>query len=232
MADLCSIIGNANNPCCMPEGDVTLPTICSNDVIPTEEPHEPPMGFEDGSLCLSWNHEIVERNDSPTTNDPRPRKYIVAEAGRRFGPIAVVRVLTERGSGSGATIPAGTVGFTRYILPRDTGARLLIWLQQLTSNSNESNFAYEPKTTEPQIALMGGDFLLETDRQLYGKQQTYKTNRQCGYEHPGFARHFRIAAWQIVGANGLVVKENNAANGTPFADANQEAYKLYVSFHG
>ena len=228
MADLCSLSGSANNPCCMAEGDVTLPTICSNDVIPTSEPHEPPMGFDGGSLRLSWKYEIIERNDSPT-NDPRPRKYILADATKHFGPIAVVRVLTERGSGT--TIPAGTIGFARYIVPPLTGGRLRIWLQQLTSNSNELNFAYEPLTIEPQIVLMGGNFLLETDRQLRGKYQTYKPNRQFGYEHPGFARNFRIAQWQIVDAGGVVVRENKLSTGAPFSDSNQDGFKLYVSFH-
>jgi hypothetical protein len=229
MADLCSIVENSETPCCMAEGDVTLPTICLNDLIPTGEPHEPPMGFEDGSLRLTWKHEIVERNDSPVPNDPRPRKYVLGESGRIFGPVAVVRVLTERGGNEPQH--GGTVGFKRYIVPRNKRARLLIWLHQLNRASNETNFDYEPKSSEPQILIKGEDLLVETDRQLRGKYQTYKPNRQFGYEHPGFARHFRIAAWAIVDEHGSTITENDDAFGESFSDVNQDGYKIHVSFH-
>ena len=79
--------------------------------------------------------------------------------------------------------------------------------------------------------IRGDNILIETDRQLRGNYHTYKSNRRFGYEHPGFARHFRIAAWAIVDDNGSVIKENDDTFGEAFSDFDQDGYKIYVSFH-
>jgi hypothetical protein len=206
----------------MDEADVTLPTICTNDVIPAPQTHEPPIGLTEGSLHLGWNYDIIESNVAAPSGDPRPFKYV--EAVRTRGPLAVARILTENDRGA---------HFKRYILPRNTQARILIWLQQLTATSTVSTFQYEPRTNEAQLVVRGGPFCIESQERLEASYATYKPNSRFGHRYPdrSFARHFRIAQWQIVDATGAVVREDGNPMGTPFMDMNQDGYHIYLSFH-
>lgn len=217
------------DPCKQPEPEVTLPTVCLNDLVHTEEPHEPPIGFEDGSLSITWDLNLIETILPPIPNDPRPFKYVLADSSVFRGPIAVARILTETDS--------GTVCFVRYILPETSQARILIWLQQLASTSPTHPPVFEPKPTQAQLFLRGGNriggqsFLIETDRALSLSHETHKLHRRFGFEHPGFQRHFRIAAWAIVHPDGNCVHENNDPFGQAFRDSGQDGYKIYLSFH-
>jgi hypothetical protein len=219
MADLCSI-ATRNNPCCMAEEDVMLPTICLNDRLPSGlEPHEPPMGLEDGSLTVTWNKRLVLNDQS--SDDPRPFKYVAEDASP--GSVAVVRVQTEQDDGH--------VLFTRYIIPASFGAQLLIWLQQLTVSSPADQPVFENKTNQPQILLRGNSLIvMETDKP-FTAFDTFKEHRPFGFQHPGYFRHFRIAAWAIVDSSGRIVNENNDPLGTPFSAIGQDGYHIYVSFH-
>jgi hypothetical protein len=220
MADLCNL-ATQDNPCCMAEENVLLPTICLNDRLPPGEgePHEPPMGFEDGSLTVTWNKRLVLNDQSP--DDPRPFKYEAEDASP--GSVAVVRVQTEQDDGH--------VLFTRYIIPASFGAQLLIWLQQLTVSSPADKPVFEDKKIQPQILVSGNSLIvMETDKPLT-PFDTFKEHRPFGFHHAGYFRHFRIAAWAIVDFRGRLVTENNDPLGTPFSALGQDGYHIYVSFH-
>jgi hypothetical protein len=210
-----------SNPCNEPPGGVTIPTICRNDLDEVSEPHEPPIGLEGGSLYMSWNLQIIES----TTNqaDPRPYKYVLADSSRRRGDVAVVKILTERNDGQ--------VSFARYLLPQATGAHVLIWLQKLISDPSEYPPRYENRPTDAQILIRGDNLFIETDRRLNAPYATYKLGRRHGYAHPGYERHFRIAAWAIVDETGHVVHENNDPFGRAFNDSGDDGYYLYIYFH-
>jgi hypothetical protein len=211
-------------PCENPdESQVRLPTICRIDIDPAGDPHEPPIGFGDGSLYISWNLQLAEGTQGSAGN-PRPYQYILADQTKPRGDVAVVRILTEKNN--------GRAGFTRYILPRTTEARVLIWLQQLTWNSPGFPAAYEGPSAEAQILVKGNYLSIETDRSLQASLATYKNNRRFGYEHPGYDRHFRIAKWEIRDLNNNIVNENNDPSLRKFrSEDDDEAHYIYISFH-
>lgn len=206
--------------CFQPEQTVTVPLICLNDLDHTGEPHEPPIGFLGGSLYMSWDLQITE---SSFDSGPRPYKYVLVNSDVHKGDIAVVKVMTEGNDGHAT--------FRRYLLPRQTRARLLIWLHQLTNDSPPYPARYENKTSEPQILLKGSHLLIESDKRLQASYATYKNKRRFGIAHPGYDRHFRIAAWAIVTEGGELVTENNDPFGLPFTHTGGEGYQIYVSFH-
>jgi hypothetical protein len=208
------------NPCDAPEGTVLLPTICRNDIDPIADPHEPPIGFGDGSLYMSWNLQLAESTQGAAT-DPRPYKYVLADQTRQRGHVAVVRILTEKNN--------GRAGFARYILPISTEARVLIWLQQLQWGSPGYPAVYENQSSDAHILVRGNNLVIETDRRMQASLATYKNSRRYGYEHPGYDRHFRIAAWKIVDSHNQVVTDSN---GREFkSDPNDEGHYIYISFH-
>jgi hypothetical protein len=198
-----------------------MPTVDLCDSVVSFEPHEPPIGVESGSFSMSWNEEIIESNTIQA--DPRPHKHTLKVATAK-GPVGIVRVITE--------MVGGKVNYRRYLLPRVTGAQVQIWLEQLKVTSITSPFEFEGASAGPaQILIKGNPLLIETDRELRGPIENYKNGRHFGYEHPGFKRPFRIAAWAIVDDTGHVVYENNSPNLQAFKDSGQESYKIYISFH-
>ena len=211
-------------PCDNPdESQVRLPTICRTDIDPAKDPHEPPIGFGDGSLYISWDLQLAEGTRGSGA-DPRPYKYVLDDSTTHRGDVAVVRILTEKSN--------GRASFTRYILPRETAARVLIWLQQLTWNSLGFPAAYEDALNEAQILVKGNEPSIETDQPLQASLATYKNNRPFGYEHPGYDRHFRIAKWEIRDSSNNIVSENNDPSLRKFrSDDNDEGHYIYISFH-
>jgi hypothetical protein len=155
--------------------------------------------------------------------DSRPYKYVLVDSSANRGAIAVVKVLTEQNG--------GRVSSKRYLLPKETKARVLIWLQQLTSASPPYPADYEDRASDAQVLVKGDNLLIETDRQLHASHATYKNSRRFGYEHPGYSRHFRIAAWAIINETGGLVMENNDPFGRSFTDSGEDAYQIYISFH-
>ncbi len=182
---------------------ITLPTIDLCDGVVALQPHEPPIDVDSGSYQMSWNNEIVE--SSTIQADPRPHKHTLKVPSFK-GPVAIVRVITEEID--------GTVTYKRYLLPRATGAQVQIWLEQLKETSTSFPFEFEGANAAfSQILIKGDPLLIETDRELHGPIENHKNGRHFQYEHPGFKRPFRIAAWAIVDATGHVVFENNSSTG-------------------
>jgi len=201
---------------------ITTPTMDLCDSVVSIEPHEPPIGLGSGSCYMSWNEEIYE--SSTVQGDPRPHKHTLKQPTAK-GPVAIVRIITEQDDGK--------VNFRRYLLPRDTGAQVQIFLEQLKVDSTSWPFEFEgvAGAAPAQILIKGDPLLIETDRELHGPVENYKNNRHFGYEHPGYKRSFRIAGWAIVDSTSHLVFENNSSTGLPFRDFGQDGYEIYISFH-
>lgn len=212
----------ADDPCNQDESAVTVPTICLCDFIEAKKPHEPPMGLDSGSFSISTDEALVEFLSPPNPSDPRPHKYRLQDSTIFRGPVAVLRVMTEQSDGG--------AHFLRYLLPRDVGAQVMVWLQGFNAATPPALPDLDPLPAQPQVLIRGDNILVETDSALVAAY-TYKGGRPFGYSHPGYGGLFRIGAWAVVDTNGRIVTENNDPFGIPFRASGDDAYHIYVSFH-
>jgi hypothetical protein len=194
---------------CQPEGGIA--------------PHEPPIGFEGGSLII----DVPKTNkiDVITTvpSDDRPHKHTLGSAN--YTGIQEVKVLTR--------IANGFPSYTRYELPLVTGPspyQLRIWLVQLKRDSGDLEDQYEAIASgaKPHLLLKPTSPQIETQHRLNQLGFSHKPHVPYRYEYPSFGKHFRIGQWQITDSAGTIVKDEA---GNRFEGKEFEQYNIYVSFY-
>lgn len=185
------------------------------------QPHEPPIGFGDGSLVMDvpLSCRLRQLSDGGA---PRPFRYEFTSA--RYTSIKEVRVLTRPTSG----FPF----FMRYDLPANPDYQLRIWLVQLSASSGSEQNLFESPGTEAQLVLSATSPHVQTELRLIpGADDGYSHKRAVPlrYDYPALARHFHIGQWQITDSRGSVVQD--VVEEEPFSDSNNDSYQIFVTFN-
>jgi hypothetical protein len=183
------------------------------------EPHEPPIGFYDGSLVL--NVPVSDR--LVFSNSGTVRSFKAAFEKANYTSIQEVRVLTRPG--------AGRPFLVRYQLPPNPVYQLRIWLVQLDAASGGGALQneYVSPGAEPQLILKATAPHLETEAKLVDAGYSHKASTPLRYDYPALARHFHIGKWQISDDEGVPVQD--VVTEELFQDQGHDSYEIFVSFN-
>ena len=205
-----------------PNGKVAKPTRVPCDEEGGISPHEPPIGFEGGSLII----DVPESNkiDVITTvpGDDRPHKHKLGSV--TYTGIDEVKVLTRAANG----VPFYAT-YQLPLVPVTSPYQLRIWLVQLKRDSGDMEDQYEAIASgaKPHLLLKHTSPQIETQHRLNQLGFSHKHNIPYRYEYPSFGKHFRIGQWQITDTAGVIVKDDD---GNRFEGKGHEQYSLYISF--
>ncbi|MBV8855691.1 MAG: hypothetical protein JOZ02_01905 [Acidobacteria bacterium] len=181
--------------------------------------HEPPIGFNDGSLVIDLPRSAEISQVNNVSGDPRPFKHIFRATN--FTGIEEVRVLTRP--------RAARPFFVIYQLPQASTFQLRLWLVQLKQQqATQDEDDYEATTMEPQLILRPTSPQIEAVVKLHDGGLSHKHSVPRRFDVPPFARHFHIGKWAITDAAGNVVTD---AGGHPFSGNGDDSYELFVSFY-
>ena len=205
------------------ESDTRVPTILPCDPPGGTSPHEPPIGFNGGSLIIDVPRSNMIEVITNVPGDDRPHKHTLGTAA--YTGIQEVKVLTRAVNG----IPS----YARYLLPLTpvtTPFQLRLWLVQLRRDGGELENQYEPLAAgaRPHLLLKHTRPQIETQHRLNQLGFSHKHHVPYRYEYPRFGRHFRIGQWQITNEAGVVVTDGA---GNRFEGREHDSYDLYVSFY-
>ncbi len=183
------------------------------------EPHEPPIGFYDGSLVL--NVPVSDRLVFSTSGAIRSFKATFERAN--YTSIQEVRVLTRPQSGRPFLV--------RYQLPPNPVYQLRIWLVQLDAGSGGGALQneYASPGADPQLILKATAPHIETEAQLVDAGYSHKASTPLKYEYPALARHFHIGKWQISDDEGVPVQD--VVSEELFQDQGHDSFEIFVSFN-
>lgn len=174
---------------------------CPSPAGPQTEPHEPPIGFDNGSLVV----ECVEKMHREGSVATAPRKHLYDFESYSYGHMTRLEVITEYDF---------YYTYDCYQLkdtPRIEAPKLKIWLQRLKEPVSEGEYPWMEEdilpNKEPHVLLRYQPLeqfpsfegaVIESDKRFGDVKKGYKSQQTFKHNHKGYGRTFRIGRWMLV----------------------------------
>jgi hypothetical protein len=210
---------------------------CPNSVGPQGEPHEPPIGFDSGSLVL----ECVEKMHREGSVAVPPRKHLYDFKSYSYGHMVRLEIVSEYNL---------YYTYDCYELKDVTGIeapKLKIWLQRLKNLDDLGEGEYPwieddiLPNTEPHVLVRYRPLeeypsfegaVIESDKRFGDVKKGYKSEETFKHNHRGYGKRFRIGRWMLVNKDGTPLAGDCA--GIKYiqkTEANKEGKLELLGFH-